>query len=331
ADAVSSVDGVSLLNVDPGRATNRTVFTFIGEPEAVVEAAFRAEQKAQELIDMRFHKGEHPRIGATDVLPLVPIEGVTMEEAVALARQLSKRVGEELGIPVYCYENAASMPSRRNLAACRSGQYEGLKLKISSADWKPDFGPCEFNSSVARSGASVIGARDFLLAVNFNLNTTSVELATDVAYDVRERGRAKREGDMASGKKIIDENGNVVMVPGTLKGVKAIGWYIEEYGIAQVSMNITDMNLTPLHKAFEEVSAKAAARGLRVTGTEIIGLLPLRAIVEAGEYYLNRQHCQTTNIAESEIVKIAVRSMGLSDITPFDPNKKIIEYLIEHR
>lgn len=330
AEAVRSVEGVSLLNIDPGVATNRTVFTFIGEPEAVVEAAFLGVKKAQELIDMRGHKGEHPRIGSTDVLPLVPIEGVSMEEAVEYARGLAQRVGGELGIPVYCYEKAAFSEKRQNLADCRSGEYEGLSKKMSDKEWIPDFGPQQFNESVARSGATVIGARDFLLAVNFNLNTTSVRRANAIAFDVRERGRAKREGNPITGKKVVDSNCEVVMMPGTLKGTKAIGWYIAEYGIAQVSMNIVDMNATSLHEAFEEVSKKAAARGVKVTGTEIIGLLPLRAIIEAGKYYLNLQN-RSLGVSESEIVKIAVRSMGLNDIAPFDPQEKIIEYLIADR
>ncbi len=325
--AIGSVDGVSVLNVDPGAATNRTVVTFIGEPEAVTEAAFRGVAKAQELIDMRCHTGEHPRIGATDVLPLVPVSGVTMEEAAGLARGLAERVGNELGIPVYCYENAAYEEKRCNLASCRAGEYEGLEKKLADPSWRPDYGPSEYNESVARSGASVIGARDFLLAVNFNLNTTSTRRANAIAFDVREKGRPKREGGSPVGKKILDAEGNVVMLPGTLKGTKAIGWYIEEYGIAQVSMNIVDMNATPLHVAYEEVCRKAEARGVRVTGCEVVGLLPRKVLIDAGKYYLKLQK-RSTGVSEEELVKIAVRSMSLSDLAPFKPEERVIEYLI---
>ncbi len=325
--AIGSVDGVSVLNVDPGAATNRTVVTFIGEPEAVTEAAFRGVAKAQELIDMRCHTGEHPRIGATDVLPLVPVSGVTMEEAAGLARGLAERVGNELGIPVYCYENAAYEEKRCNLASCRDGEYEGLEKKLADPSWRPDYGPSEYNESVARSGASVIGARDFLLAVNFNLNTTSTRRANAIAFDVREKGRPKREGGSPVGKKILDAEGNVVMLPGTLKGTKAIGWYIEEYGIAQVSMNIVDMNATPLHVAYEEVCRKAEARGVRVTGCEVVGLLPRKVLIDAGKYYLKLQK-RSTGVSEEELVKIAVRSMSLSDLAPFKPEERVIEYLI---
>lgn len=326
-DEIKSVDGVTLLDVDPGAATNRTVVTFIGEPEQVCEAAFRAIGKAQELIDMRQHHGEHPRMGATDVCPLVPVAGVTMEETVEYARALAKRVGDELGIPVYCYESAAFSPDRRNLAVVREGEYEGLQNKLANPVMKPDFGPADFTEPVAKSGASVIGARDFLLAVNFNLNTTSTRRANAIAFDVRERGRVKREGNPITGKKVLDENGKEVMIPGTLKGTKAIGWYIAEYGIAQVSMNITDINATPLHMAFEEVCSKAAARGIRVTGTEIVGMVPKRVLIDAGKYYLQKQH-RSAGIAESEIIKIAVKSMGLDDLRPFNPEEKVIEYMI---
>ena len=325
--AIGSVDGVSVLNVDPGAATNRTVVTFIGEPEAVTEAAFRGVAKAQELIDMRRHTGEHPRIGATDVLPLVPVSGVTMEEAAGLARGLAERVGNELGIPVYCYENAAYEEKRCNLASCRAGEYEGLEKKLADPSWRPDYGPSEYNESVARSGASVIGARDFLLAVNFNLNTTSTRRANAIAFDVREKGRPKREGGSPVGKKILDAEGNVVMLPGTLKGTKAIGWYIEEYGISQVSMNIVDMNATPLHVAYEEVCRRAEARGVRVTGCEVVGLLPRKVLIDAGKYYLKLQK-RSTGVSEEELVKIAVRSMSLSDLAPFKPEERVIEYLI---
>ncbi len=326
-NAISSVEGVKVLNVDPGAATNRTVVTFTGTPEAVCEAAFRGVKKAQQTIDMRHHHGEHPRIGATDVLPLIPLAGITMEETAALARQLGERVGRELGIPVYCYENAAATDERRNLATCRAGEYEGLEKKLSDPRWKPDYGPCEYNESVARSGATVIGARDFLLAVNFNLNTTSTRRANAIAFDVREKGRPKREGGSPVGKRILDADGNPIMLPGTLKGTKAIGWYIAEYGIAQVSMNIVDMNATPLHVAYEEVCRKAEARGVKVTGCEVVGLLPRKVLIEAGRYYLQKQK-RSVGISEDEIVKIAVRSMSLNDLAPFDPREKVIEYLI---
>lgn len=324
---IKSVEGVSLLNVDPGFATNRTVVTFIGEPENVCEAAFRAIKKAQELIDMRQHHGEHPRMGATDVCPLVPVANITMEDTVQFARALAKRVGEELEIPVYCYEAAAACPERKNLAVVRAGEYEGLAKKLEDPDMQPDFGPAVMDEKVARSGASVIGARDFLLAVNYNLNTTSTRRANAIAFDVREKGRVKREGNPITGKKVLDENGHEVYIPGTLKGTKAIGWFIKEYGIAQVSMNITDMYTTPLHVAFEEVCAKAAARGVRVTGTEIVGLVPKKVLIDAGKYFLAKQN-RSAGIAESEIIKIAVKSLGLDDLAPFNPEEKVIEYLI---
>jgi glutamate formiminotransferase/formiminotetrahydrofolate cyclodeaminase len=326
-DEVEKVDGVKLLDVDIGYSTNRTVVTFVGTPDEVVEAAFRAVKKAQELIDMRHHKGDHPRFGATDVLPLVPISGITMEETAEYARKLGKRIGDELGIPVYLYEYAASEEKRRNLANCREGEYEGLKDKVCSTDWKPDFGPSEFNDSVARSGAVAVGARDFLIAVNFNLNTTSTRRANAIAFDVREKGRPKREGDPITGKIVTDEKGEPVMIPGTLKGTKAIGWFIKEYGIAQVSMNITNLSQTPLHVAFDEVSEAARKRGLRVTGLEIVGLVPKKAIIDAGQYYLKKQG-RSLGVTESEIVKIAIKSMGLDDLKPFNPDEKIIEYLL---
>lgn len=326
-DEIEKIDGVKLLDVDPGATTNRTVVTFVGTPDEVVEAAFQAVKKAQELIDMRHHKGDHPRFGATDVCPLVPISGITMEETAEYARRLGKRIGDELGIPVYLYENAATEEKRRNLANNREGEYEGLRDKLSDPAWKPDFGPAEFNESVAQSGATAIGARDFLIAVNFNLNTTSTRRANAIAFDVREKGRPKREGNPITGKPIIDDNGEPVMIPGTLKGTKAIGWYIEEYGIAQVSMNITNLSETPLHIAFDEVSEKAAARGIRVTGLEIVGLVPKKAIIDAGKYYLTKQD-RSLGITESEIVKIAIKSMGLDDLKPFDPKEKIIEYVL---
>jgi len=329
-DEIEKIDGVKLLDVDPGATTNRTVVTFVGGPDEVVEAAFRAVKKAQELIDMRRHKGDHPRFGATDVCPLVPVSGITMVETAEYARQLGKRIGEELGIPVYLYENAATSDVRRNLANCREGEYEGLKDRISSADWKPDFGPSEFTESVARSGATAVGARDFLIAVNFNLNTTSTRRANAIAFDVREKGRPKREGNPITGKPVVDENGEPVMIPGTLKGTKAIGWFIEEYGIAQVSMNITSLAETPLHVAFDEVSEKAAARGIRVTGLEIVGLVPKSAIIDAGDHYLRKQS-RSLGVTEAEKVKIAIKSMGLDDLKPWDPQEKIIEYVIAEK
>ena len=316
--------GVKVLDVDPGEATNRTVVTFAGSPEAVMEAAFEGVRKAGELIDMRHHHGAHPRSGATDVLPLIPISGITLEECALLARQLAERIFRELGIACYCYEAAAYTPERKNLAVCRSGEYEALPQKIADEKLKPDFGPAEYNETIARSGAINVGARDFLIAVNFNLNTTSTALANEVAFDVRERGRAKRE----NGKIVKDAEGKSVMIPGTLKGCKAIGWYIDEYGIAQVSMNITDINATPLHKAFDEVCRAAQARGLRVSGTEIIGLLPKRSLIEAGKYFLEKQQ-RSTGIPEAEIMKIAIKSMGLEDLRPFDVREKVIEFLIE--
>ena len=316
--------GVKVLDVDPGEATNRTVVTFAGSPEAVMEAAFEGVRKAGELIDMRHHHGAHPRSGATDVLPLIPISGITLEECALLARQLAERIFRELGIACYCYEAAAYTPERKNLAVCRSGEYEALPQKIADEKLKPDFGPAEYNDTIARSGAINVGARDFLIAVNFNLNTTSTALANEVDFDVRERGRAKRE----NGKIVKDAEGKSVMIPGTLKGCKAIGWYIDEYGIAQVSMNITDINATPLHKAFDEVCRAAQARGLRVSGTEIIGLLPKRSLIEAGKYFLEKQQ-RSTGIPEAEIMKIAIKSMGLEDLRPFDVREKVIELLIE--
>lgn len=321
---IETVEGVRLLDVDPGQATNRTVVTFVGEPEFVIEAAFRAIRKAAELIDMRKHKGAHPRFGATDVCPLVPVANITMEETVEYARKLGERVGRELGIPVFCYENAAFTPERRNLANVRAGEYEGLPEKLSNPEWKPDFGPATFN---ATTGATAVGARDFLIAVNFNLNTTSTRRANAVAFDVREKGRPLREGNPVTGKIKKDENGNEIWIPGTLKGTKAIGWFIDEYGIAQVSMNITNISLTPLHVAFEEISEKARLRGLRVTGTEIVGLVPARAILEAGRYFLRKQQ-RSLGVPDSELIKIAVKSMGLDDLKPFKPEEKIIEYML---
>lgn len=327
-DEIERVDDVRLLDVDPGATTNRTVVTFVGTPDEVVEAAFRAVKKAQELIDMRCHKGDHPRFGATDVCPLVPISGITMEETAEYARKLGERIGNELGIPIFLYENAATAEARRNLANCREGEYEGLKDRLASSDWKPDFGPMEFTESVARSGATAVGARDFLIAVNFNLNTTSTRRANAIAFDVREKGRPMREGNPITGKPVLDENGEPVMIPGTLTGTKAIGWFIDEYGVAQVSMNITNLSQTPLHVAFDEVSEKAQMRGIRVTGLEIVGLVPKKAIIDAGEHYLRKQS-RSLGVTEAEKVKIAIRSMGLDDLKPWDPKEKIIEYVID--
>ena len=324
---IETVEGIKLLDVDPGASTNRTVVTFVGEPADVLEAAFRGIRKAQELIDMRNHHGDHPRFGATDVCPLVPVAGITMEETAEYARKLAERVGKELNIPVFCYENSAFKPERRNLANCRQGEYEALKERIVTKEWKPDFGPNKFTESVAKSGASAIGARDFLIAVNYNLNTTSTRRANAIAFDVREKGRPKREGNPITGKIIKDANGNPVMLPGTLKGTKAIGWFIKEYGIAQVSMNITSIRETPLHVAFEEVCKKASARGIRVTGTEIVGLVPKSVLIDAADYYLAKQQ-RSLGIDEAEKMKIAIKSMGLDDLKPFDPAEKVIEYMI---
>ena len=319
---------VRVLDVDPGEATNRTVVTFVGSPEAVMEAAFQGEKKAAELIDMRQHHGAHPRSGATDVLPLIPVAGTTLDECAGWARTLAKRIYDELGIPCYCYEAAAYTPERRNLAVCRAGEYEALPEKVIDPKRKPDFGPGEYNETVAKAGATNVGARDFLIAVNFNLNTTSTRRAMAVAFDVREKGRPAREGGSLTGKILKDAEGQTVWIPGTLKGCKAIGWYIEEYGIAQVSMNITDIKTTPLHVAFEEVCRAAAARGLRVTGTEIVGLVPKRVLLETGRYYLEKQQ-RSLGISEDEIIKIAAKSLGLSDLKPFNPREKVIEFLME--
>ncbi|MBQ9138304.1 MAG: glutamate formimidoyltransferase [Alistipes sp.] len=327
--AITAAADVRLLDVDPGEATNRTVVTFAGEPEAVVEAAFAGVKRAAELIDMRKHKGAHPRMGATDVLPLVPVSGITLEECAELARELGKRIATELDIPVYCYEAAAFTPERKNLAVCREGEYEGLSKRFGTAD-APDFGGEQWTERAAQSGATAVGARDFLIAVNFNLNTTSTRRANAIAFDVREKGRPVREGNPIVGKIVTDENGEPLMRPGTLKGTKAIGWYIDEYGIAQVSMNITDIATTPLHIAFDEVCRAADARGVRVTGTEIVGLVPKRTLVEAGKYFLRKQH-RSVGIAESDIIRIAVKSMGLDELKPFNPEEKIIEYMLQSK
>lgn len=326
--AIESSGGVKVLDVDPGEATNRTVVTFVGDPESVVGAAFAGVKRAAELIDMRRHKGAHPRMGATDVLPLIPIAGITLEECAALARDLARRIADELRIPTYCYEAAAFRPERKNLAVCRAGEYEALPEKLAHAETAPDFGARPYDEGVARTGATTVGARDFLIAVNFNLNTTSTRRANAIAFDVREKGRPVREGNPITGRIVKDAAGNPVMRPGTLKATKAIGWFIEEYGIAQVSMNITDISVTPLHAAFDEVCRRADARGVRVTGTEIVGLVPKRALVEAGKYFLRKQH-RSVGIAEEEIVRLAVKSMGLDDLKPFKPEEKVIEYLLE--
>lgn len=323
--AITSVEKVKLLNIDPGKATNRTVVTFAGDPDDVIEAAFRGAKKASEIIDMSKHAGEHPRFGATDVLPLIPISGITMDETVEYARKLARRIGEELEIPVYCYANAAFSEPRRELAYCRSGEYEGLASKLDKPEWKPDFGPARMN---VRSGAMAVGARDFLIAYNVNLNTTSTRRANAIAFDVREKGRPKREGDSVTGKIVTDENGNQVYIPGTLKSVRAIGWFIEEFGIAQISMNLTNINITSLHVAFDEVCRKSEARGIRVTGSEIVGLVPLNSMLEAGRYFLRKQN-RSVGVSDEELIKIAIKSLGLDDLYKFKPEEKIIEYVLE--
>jgi glutamate formiminotransferase len=323
-DVIEAVDGVKLLDVDPGKDTNRTVVTFMGNPEAVSEAAFSCVKKASEVIDMSKHHGAHPRMGATDVCPFVPVSGITMGETVSIAHKVAERIGNELGIAVYCYENAASRPERRNLANCRSGEYEGLRKKLSDPEWKPDFGPSVFNE---RAGATAVGARDFLVAFNVNLNTTSIRRANAIAYDVREKGRPEREGDKVTGKIVRDENGEKVMIPGSLKSVKAIGWYIKEYGIAQISMNLTNISVTPVHIAFDEVCRKADARGVRVTGSELVGLIPLKSLLDAGRYFLAKQQ-RSSGVSDDELIKIAIRSMGLNDIHQFKPEEKIIEFVM---
>ena len=324
-DTIETIAEVKLLDVDPGKATNRTVVTFVGPPQAVVDAAFLAIQKASELIDMSQHKGEHPRMGATDVCPLIPIANISMEETVKYAKQLASRVGSELQIPIYLYESAATSPDRKNLANIRSGEYEGFHKKIKLPQWKPDYGPAELN---VKAGATVIGARDFLVAYNINLNTTSVRRANSIAFDIRENGRVKREGHPISGKIVRDAEGNAVRVPGLLKSVKAIGWYIEEYGVAQISMNLTDINTTTLHEAFATTESCANKRGLRVTGSELVGLVPKKVLIDAGKYFLKKQQ-RSVGISEEETIKIAVKSLGLDELGPFDPKKKVIEYLLE--
>ena len=327
-DVIEAQKGVKLLDIDPGEATNRTVVTFVGEPEAVVETAVAAIKRATELIDMRQHKGAHPRMGACDVCPLIPVSGITLEECAELARGLAKRIAEELNVPTYCYEAAAFTPERRNLAVCRAGEYEALPEKMTNEAKKPDFGARPYDEGVARTGATAVGARDFLVAVNYNLNTTSTRRANAIAFDVREKGRPMREGNPITGKIVKDENGNPVMKPGTLKACKAIGWFIEEYGIAQVSMNMTNLSVTPLHVAFDEVCRAADARGVRVTGAEIVGLVPKSALVDAGRHFLRKQN-RSTGLPERELVRIAIESMGLSNLKEFKPEEKVVEYILE--
>ncbi len=326
-DAIESVEGVRLLDVDPGEATNRTVVTFVGDPESVQEAAFRGVRKAAELIDMSKHHGAHPRMGATDVCPLIPVSGVTLEEAAEMARDLGRRIADELNIPVYAYEASALKPGRKNLAVCRRGEYEGLAERFGGEDG-PDFGNRPWDDAAARTGATAVGARDFLIAVNYNLNTTSTRRANAIAFDVREKGRPKRQGPKVNDPVVKDENGKTVMIPGTLKGTKAIGWFIDEYGIAQVSMNITDIRTTPLHVAFDEVCRAAAERGIRVTGTEIVGLIPKSCLIDAGRYFLAKQQ-RSAGISEEAIINIAIKSMGLDDLKEFNPREKVIEYILE--
>ena len=329
AAVVETVAGVKLLDVDPGKATNRTVITFVGSPENVIEAAFRLIKKAAELIDMSQHSGEHPRFGATDVCPLVPISGISLEETAVYAHKLGERIGKELGISGYFYENAAKENKRKNLANCRAGEYEGLKEKLQNPNWKPDFGPNTFSETIIKSGVTAISARDFLIAYNVNLNTTSTRRANAVAFDIREAGRVKREGNAATGKKVLDKNGEPVRIPGKLKAVKGIGWYIDEYGIAQISYNLTNISITAMHVAFDETVQAATQRGLRVTGSELIGLIPLQAMLDAGDFFLKKQH-RSLGISEAEKIKIAVKSLGLDDLKPFNPEEKIIEYLLKN-
>lgn len=324
---IESVEGVLLLNVDPGKATNRTVVTFVGEPHLVIQAAFLAIKKAGELIDMSKHKGEHPRMGATDVCPLIPIANISMEETAKYAQQLGERVGKEINLPIYLYEAAQPNKNRNNLSVIRGGEYEGFFKKIKLPEWKPDFGPQEFD---AKRGATVIGARDFLVAFNVNLNTTSTRRANSIAFDVREAGRVMREGNPITGKIITDENGNPKSKPGTLKCVKAIGWYIEEYGVAQISMNLTNINVTPVHIAFDEVCKSAISRGIRVTGSELVGLIPLKAMLDAGKYFLEKQE-RSIGVSEKELIKIAIKSMGLDELGPFKPEERIVEYMLKDK
>ena len=328
ASVVETIEGVKLLDIDPGKATNRTVITFVGHPDRVIKAAFKLIRKAAELIDMSVHSGEHPRFGATDVCPLVPISGITLEETATYARKLGERVGKELGIPGYFYEAAALEDKRKNLANCRAGEYEGLEKKLSNPEWRPDFGPIEFGDSVRKTGATAISARDFLIAYNINLNTTSTRRANAIAFDMREGGRIKREGNPITGKKVLDEKGEPVRIPGKLKAVKGIGWYIEEYGIAQISYNLTNISITSMHEAFYQTCKAAEQRGMRVTGSELVGLIPLKAMTDAADFYLRKQN-RSLGISEREKIKIAIKSLGLDDLRPFDPDQKIIEYLLD--
>ena len=328
-NVIETVDGVKLLNVDPGKATNRTVITFVGEPQAVIDAAFLLIEKAKELIDMSLHNGEHPRMGAVDVCPLIPISNITMEETVEYAHKLGERVGDELGIPIYCYENAAKEDKRVNLSNCRSGEYEGLSKKIITSVWKPDYGPSKFTESVVKSGVTAISARDFLIAYNVNLNSTSSRRANAIAFDLREAGRIKREGDKISGKIVKDKNGEAVRQPGIFKNLKGIGWYIEEYGIAQISYNLTNINITSLHDVFEKTCQRAEVRGLRVTGSELIGLVPKKVLIDAGKYFLQKQS-RSLAISDEEIIHIAIKSLGLDELQPFNPEERIIEYALKN-
>ena len=328
SEIVESIEGVKLLNVDPGYATNRTVITFVGEPKQVIEAAFLLIRKAKELIDMSIHTGAHPRMGATDVCPLVPIANITMNEVSEYAHQLSKRVGEELNIPIYCYENAAKIKNRKNLANCRSGEYEGLAKKLDDNNWKPDYGPNNFNDEIKRSGATAISARDFLVAYNINLNTTSTRKANSVAFDIREAGRISREGNSLNGEIINDKNGNPKRSPGLFKSVKGIGWFIKEYGIAQISYNLTDIKISTLHEVFDKTCERASVRGLRVTGSELIGLVPKKVLIDAGKYFLHKQQ-RSLGVSDSEIIKIAIKSLGLDELAPFNPKERVIEYMLE--
>ena len=328
AKIVEKIEGVKLLNIDPGAATNRTVITFVGEPQPVIDAAFLLIQKAQELIDMSSHSGEHPRMGATDVCPLVPISNITMDECISWAHKLGEKVGKELAIPVYHYEEAAKEKKRKNLANCRKGEYEGLREKLSDPSWKPDYGPSNFNESVKKSGATAISARDFLVAYNINLNTTSTRRANAIAFDIREAGRIKREGNTLTGKIVKDKDGNSVKTPGLFKAVKGIGWFIEEYGVAQISYNLTNINISPLHEVFDKTCERALARGLRVTGSELVGLVPKKVLIDAGKYFLKKQN-RSVGINEEEIIKIAIKSLGLDELVPFNPKERVIEYLID--
>lgn len=323
-DEIEAVKGTKLLDVDPGKTTNRTVVTFVGDPDSVVVAAFRAVKKAARVIDMSKHKGAHPRFGATDVCPLVPVSDISMKEVVVLARKLAERIGKELEIPVYCYENAAFKEKRKDLASIRSGEYEGLKEKLADPEWKPDFGPAKFNPG---TGAVAVGARDFLVAYNINLNTTSARIANDIAFDVRERGRVKREGKSLTGEVAKDKDGKPVYEPGSLKAVKAIGWFIEEYGIAQISMNLTDLSITPIHIVFNEVCNRAVAHGVRVIGSELVGLVPLKAMLDAGRYFLKKQQ-RSVGVSDKELIMVAIESLGLDDLYEFKPKEKILEYMI---